>query len=169
MDQIVGFVKDYNAYFSMGLLVFSLLLFIYMLVMSSRISRLAKCKSKKLAEASAEEIADAVTEQSAFISRLQDRLDGAMVRQMDLGQALAGCIQKANVVRFNAFEDVGGEQSFALSLLDDKNNGVVISSLYGRQDCRLYVKTITNGTAERALSKEEQQAIEGRPNKTSVA
>lgn len=169
MNQIVGFVKEYNAYFSMGLLAFSLLLFIYMLVMSSRISRVAKRRSEKLADASAEEIAEAVCEQSQLISHLQNRLDETMVRQMELREALAECVQKTNVVRFNAFEDVGGEQSFALSLLDDKNNGVVISSLYGRQDCRLYVKSITNGEAERALSKEEQQAVEGHKQKTPAA
>ncbi|MCE5323132.1 DUF4446 family protein [bacterium] len=169
MHVIVGFVKEYNAYLSIGLLVFSLILFGYMIVLSSRTSRLAKRKSVTLSGANAEELAEAISEQSALIYDLRNKMDEVHVRQMELGQAIEKCIQNTNIIRFNAFEDVGGEQSFALSLLDANNTGIIISSLYGRQDSRLYVKSVTNGEGERALSEEEQRAIGVRPKKTTVA
>lgn len=64
------------------------------------------------------------------------------------------------LVRFDAFEDVGGEQSFALAIYDEEGDGVVVSSLIGRTDCRVYCKAIHAGRAERDLSREERLAIE---------
>ncbi len=64
------------------------------------------------------------------------------------------------VIKFDAFEDVGGSQSFALAIFDDQGDGAVITSLLGRTDCRVYCKTISRGRTERQLSQEEQRAIE---------
>ncbi len=64
------------------------------------------------------------------------------------------------VVRYDAFDDVGGSQSFALAVYDDKGDGAVITSLVGRLDCRVYCKPLTRGRSERTLSQEEQRAIE---------
>jgi len=69
-------------------------------------------------------------------------------------------IQKVGVVRFNPFKDTGGDQSFAIALLDKNNNGVVISSLYSREGTRIYTKPIEKGDSSYHLSEEEKQAIE---------
>ncbi len=63
------------------------------------------------------------------------------------------------LVRYDAFEDVGGSQSFALAVYDDQGNGAVITSIVGRSDCRVYCKPLVNGRSERDLSQEEQRAI----------
>ena len=65
--------------------------------------------------------------------------------------ALTWCVQRVGMARFDAFDDVGGEQSFALALLDANNTGVVVTSLYGRQDCRVYIKGINKGEGERVF------------------
>lgn len=63
------------------------------------------------------------------------------------------------LVRYDAFADIGGQQSFAMALYDDNGDGAVISSIIGRADGRVYGKTITKGKAERELGDEEQKAI----------
>ena len=63
------------------------------------------------------------------------------------------------LVKYDAFEDVGGQQSFALAIYDDRGDGAVVSSIVGRADCRVYAKPIMGGKSERALSNEEQQSI----------
>jgi hypothetical protein len=68
-------------------------------------------------------------------------------------------IQKVGIVRFNPFSDVGGNQSFAIALLDNENNGFVISSLFIDQSSRVYTKPIRNGKSDHSLSKEEIEAI----------
>lgn len=68
-------------------------------------------------------------------------------------------ISKIGLVRYNPFSDAGGDQSFALALLNDQGNGIVLSSLYGREMNRVYAKKIENGSSKYQLSDEEKQAI----------
>ncbi|MBI2843486.1 MAG: DUF4446 family protein [Armatimonadetes bacterium] len=76
-----------------------------------------------------------------------------------ISQESARSMQKVGLVRFDAFPDVGGEQSFALALLDRDLNGVVLSNLYSRSDSRVYAKEVAEGRSEHALSDEEQEAL----------
>ncbi len=70
-------------------------------------------------------------------------------------------LYKFGLVRFNPFKSVGGDQSFALALLNGKNDGIVISSLYLKESSRTYAKAIKNGASEKyPLSDEEKKAIE---------
>jgi hypothetical protein len=69
-------------------------------------------------------------------------------------------VRKIGIIRFNPFKEVGGDQSFSIALLDANNSGVVVSSLYSREDNRVYGKPIKNGKSEYQLSEEENQAIE---------
>lgn len=68
-------------------------------------------------------------------------------------------IQKVGVIRFNPFKETGGDLSFSLALLDYYNNGVVISSLHGREETRIYAKPIIQGKSQYHLSEEEQKAL----------
>lgn len=68
-------------------------------------------------------------------------------------------IQKVGLVRFNPFKDTGGNQSFAVALLDAANNGIIVSGLYTRNETRVYSKPINSGKSEFQLSEEEKQAI----------
>jgi hypothetical protein len=76
-----------------------------------------------------------------------------------LAEVQRRCVQHVAVVRYDAFEDVGGEQSFALAALDERGVGVVLSSVYSRSDVRVYAKEMRNGKPSHALSSEEQRAI----------
>ncbi len=69
-------------------------------------------------------------------------------------------IQKVNLIRFNPFEDIGGDQSFILVLLDKDNSGLILTSLHHRSFSRIYAKPIKNGQGDNiTLSKEEKSAI----------
>jgi len=69
------------------------------------------------------------------------------------------CIQKVGIIRFNAFEDVGSDLSFAIALLNYQDNGVVVSSIYGRSECHTYAKPINSGNSSYFLTDEEKQAL----------
>ena len=67
---------------------------------------------------------------------------------------------KINVLRYNPFEDIGGDQSFILTILNQDNSGVIVSSLHNRDLTRVYAKPIKNGEGDNiTLSKEEKLAI----------
>lgn len=67
---------------------------------------------------------------------------------------------KINITRFNPFDNVGGDQSFILTILDQANSGVILTSLHNRDLTRIYAKSVKNGQTENnTLSKEEKLAI----------
>ena len=68
-------------------------------------------------------------------------------------------VQKVGFLRFNPFQDTGGDNSFAISFLDHGNNGVVVSSFYTREGVRIYAKKIENGVPKQPLSDEEKQVL----------
>ena len=68
-------------------------------------------------------------------------------------------VQHVGIVRFNPFEDAGGDQSFAIAVLDESKNGIVISSLYGRGMSRIYAKPLEKAASRYQLSEEEKRAI----------
>lgn len=92
---------------------------------------------------------DVVSERVDALNKLHHELD-------DLSQR---SIQKVAVVRYNPFADTGGDQSFAIALLDSLGNGVVLSSLHSRTDTRVFAKPVQSGRSKYQLSDEEQNAI----------
>jgi hypothetical protein len=68
-------------------------------------------------------------------------------------------VQRVGLVRFNPFEDTGGNQSFAVALLDANEDGLIVSSLHARQGTRIYAKAVAGGRPESALSDEEAEAL----------
>lgn len=68
-------------------------------------------------------------------------------------------VQKVGFLRFNPFRDTGGDQSFIIVLLDRRNNGVLLSSLYTRDGIRLYAKNVEKGKSKHPLSAEEEKVL----------
>lgn len=91
-----------------------------------------------------------VEKQHAEIRNLIDAIDASM----------ENCIQKIGIVRYNAFKDTGSDLSFALALLDEKNNGVVLNGIYSREMSNIYAKPVENGKSKYTISEEEQEAIQ---------
>ena len=79
------------------------------------------------------------------------------LRQLE--QMYLTTIQHVGVVRFNAFPDAGSDLSFAIAVLDGNRDGFVLSSIYGRDESRVYAKPVQKGESNYFLSQEENQAI----------
>ena len=95
-----------------------------------------------------DEVREAV-QKSNQIEQENKRLD-AMVKKS---------LHKVGVVRFSAFDGIGSDLSYAVALLDDNNNGIILSSLFGREESRTYAKPIVNGASSYTLTDEELQAL----------
>jgi hypothetical protein len=105
---------------------------------------------------SIEAILDAHLEKVFAVGR---DLDALAARTTTLETAQRRAFQRVGLVRYNPFEETGGNQSFALALLDVEGNGWVLSSLHARSGTRVYAKAIRAGRAEGGLSAEETEAI----------
>ncbi|WP_370865224.1 DUF4446 family protein [Nocardioides agariphilus] len=72
-----------------------------------------------------------------------------------------GALRHLSVVRYDAFEDMGGHLSWSLALLDDSGDGVVLTAIHGRSDARTYAKNVTGWRGDQQLSPEEEEALSG--------
>lgn len=93
------------------------------------------------------------------VQAVDHKLDDLTKLHENLQEKAALASQKIAVVRFNPFGDTGGDQSFALAVLDDHNSGYILTSIHGRTGTRVYVKPIDFGKSKYNLSTEEQQAL----------
>jgi hypothetical protein len=100
-----------------------------------------------------DQLLQARSEDQAEWSRLRERVDS-------LDRRIVSAKRFAGLVHYDAFDDVGGDQSFALALYDERGDGIVLTSVVGRASTRLYCKTLVGGRCDRQLGDEELQAIE---------
>jgi hypothetical protein len=93
------------------------------------------------------------------VFEVSNEVDELTVRTAVAESNLRQSFQRIGLVRFNPFEDTGGNQSFALALLDANGDGLVLSSLHSRGGTRVYAKSVNGGRAETTLSGEESEAV----------
>jgi hypothetical protein len=105
---------------------------------------------------SLEAVLDAHLDKVYAVSR---ELDELAARMAVLEGAQRRSFQRVGLVRYNPFEETGGNQSFALALLNEAGDGWVLSSLHARSGTRVYAKSIKAGRADTGLSEEETAAL----------
>lgn len=90
---------------------------------------------------------------------LTRELAGLAAEVAGLQDAVGHSVQRVGLIRFDAFEDMGGQLSFAAALLDARGDGIVLSSINGRSETRMYAKPVEAGASRHNLSAEEDEAI----------
>ena len=98
-------------------------------------------------------------QQSQRLDGLSGRVDALNKLHRELEAITQRAIQKVGVIRYNPFADAGGDQSFAIALLDAEGSGLVVSSLHSRTETRVFAKPVRAGRSTYPLSDEEQQAV----------
>lgn len=134
---------------------------VWVLDLQARLGRLQRRHEKPFAAEEEEDAGMAAALQS-LASRLSEttaRTERLVARAEQIDAALAHTVQGVGLVRFRAFQDTGGDQSFALALMDGEGNGVVLSALYGRGATRIYAKPVQGWLSPKALGEEEEQAL----------
>jgi hypothetical protein len=123
---------------------------------TSRLDRRLRGLTRGAEGQSLEAILDAHLDKVYAVAR---DLDGLAARSAVLEQTQQRAFQRIGLVRFNPFEDTGGNQSFALAVLDARGDGFVVSSLHARAGTRVYGKAVSGGRSESNLSAEEAEAL----------
>ena len=98
-----------------------------------------------------------VTEASDRATARGDELEEQITR---LGQSMGSCVQRIGFVRFDAYPDVSGRQSFSLVMLNGRGDGTILTGLFGRSDGRCFGKSVVGGQADAPLSEEEEDALQ---------
>lgn len=159
MDNVIDFLKTDNFLMLISVIICILLIgFIILIVKLSSINKKYKKFMNKLGNGKniEEDLenymyrVERVEKQNMEIKNLVDSID----------KNLESCIQKIGMVRYNAFKDTGSDLSFALAMLDENNNGIVLNGIYSREMSNIYAKPVENGKSKYAISEEEKEAIQ---------
>lgn len=159
MQSVLNSISQHSAALLLALCVATGALTVVTLVLANRLRRMQSRLRTLLEGARGETLERMLMDHLAERLALQEGVEALESRMGKAEQKLLTTKRHIGLVRYNAFEDVGGQQSFALAVFDDNGDGALITSLVGRVDCRVYCKPLLGGRSERNLSQEEQRAI----------
>ena len=136
---------------------------LWVIVLGVKLRRMRAAQRTILGDQETDLAAHAASLQEAFV-QLRDWVEevaaGLEGRVAATERRVDGSITHTSVVRYDAMNELSGQQSSTVALLDERRSGVVISSILHRDQARLYVKQVRDGHPEYELSPEEQQAVE---------
>lgn len=93
------------------------------------------------------------------VAHSEEEIRKLSVYYKELNKKQEKCLQKVGIVRYNAYKDTGSDLSFAVCLLDEKNDGIVFNGIYSRDMSNIYAKPIHNGESRYKVTPEESEAI----------
>ncbi|HVM24027.1 MAG TPA: DUF4446 family protein [Candidatus Limnocylindrales bacterium] len=136
-----------------------LILLVAVVVQSVRIGRAVRAYRELVADGNGGSLHDRLAGNAAALDRATQRMAAMEAMHGLIDERTRRSLQHIGMVRFNPFDDTGSDQSFAIALLDDRRDGIVISSLHGRTNTRLFAKPVNDGSSDHHLSDEEAEAI----------
>lgn len=158
---MINFISAYIPYVLAFLVLLNILLIVVICFFINKVSRLRRRFERFMnPESKNHNIEALLLENNRLVARVKEANDEIEKEQKIITNKLRSCIQYIGIIRYNTFEDVGGDLSYAIALMDEEKNGVVLNSLYYREGCYTYGKPIIAGESKYQLSAEEQQAID---------
>lgn len=157
ISQILGFDSDYII---IGLLAIVLIMFIIMIINMVQIFKLKKRYKIFMSGKNARNLEKTLIERLDQVDALLDANAANEKNIKILFNKMKFTFQKVGLVKYDAFNEMGGKLSFSLALLNEKNNGFVMNAVHSREGCYTYVKEIIDGNSIIVLSPEEQEALD---------
>lgn len=138
-------------------------------VLTGRLRRLERACAALTADSGAPSFVHAVRQSRRIGDGLRRDVDALAADLADVRTGLAASVRHVGVVRFDAFDDVAGQLSYSVALLDDAGDGVVLSAISGRNEMRSYAKPVRAGRSPHRLSPEELEALRSARHASPVA
>ena len=157
-----GFVSAISAYSSLFVILLTLVCIILLFVtinLSMTVKRLEKKYRSFMRGADGVSLEKELLKRLGSVEKFEKRLDNY---KEDLGRydrLMSKTAHKYGIVKYDAFDDVGGKLSFVLAFLDDEDSGFVLNAVHSKENCFLYIKEILKGESYIMLSNEEIQAL----------
>jgi hypothetical protein len=159
MDELNRYLADNLVIVVAALTALILILLVVALLQSIRLRRAVRAYRALVRDGGHGSLGDVLERHVGRVEEVRNRLGDLDRLHTELERRAQTSIQHIGLVRFNPFEDTGSDQSFAIALLDERRDGIVISSLHGRNNTRVFAKPVAGGNSSHALSDEEAQAI----------
>lgn len=159
LEQIIEFLNKYNVFITIGLIILVFILIIILIAslistskMKDRYRKIMKGTNNKNLEELLVSSLDKIDNMEEITNEVKDMCNKT-------SKKVSSCIQKVAMQRYKAFEDIGSDLSYSIALLDGSNNGVIITSIYSRNESITYAKPIDDGISRYDLSQEESNVL----------
>lgn len=156
ISEYLGFDSDYII---IGLAAFCVILFILTLVNMAKTSNIRKKYEAFMQGSDAKSLEDTLITRLSQVDDLMAANEANELSIKKLSDNMRFTFQKVGLVKYDAFNEMGGKLSFSLALLNESNNGFVLNAVHSREGCYTYVKEIIDGNSIITLAEEEQEAL----------
>lgn len=165
MSDLLEVLNSLQPYIIIGLSVLVIILLIMVIVALKSINRLEARYRKLTRGMNNKNLEEIIVGYLNNIDEFKDEAEKIKEDQNSLEEKIKKCVQKVSILRYKAFDDIGSDLSFSIALLNDKNDGIILTGIYGRNDSTVYAKPIDNGISRYDLSDEEIEVLEDALNK----
>lgn len=159
MDFVQNF-KDIiitNLYLIISVILITLL--VWNISITITLSKLTNKYKKLTRGTSGKNIEQLISDKYDTIDKVHETVDNLNGEMKNLKNQLDKCVQKQSIIRYNAFSDTGSDLSYSIALMDNYNNGFVLTGIYGRNESVTYAKPIELGKSKYPLSNEEELVL----------
>jgi hypothetical protein len=156
ISQYLGFDSDYII---IGLAVFCIVLLILVIINISQTSKLKKKYAAFMLGKNAKSLEDTLITRLDQVDKLLTANEANEKNIQKIFENMKYTFQKVGLVKYDAFNEMGGKLSFSLALLNKSNDGFVLNAVHSREGCYTYVKEIIDGNSIITLADEEQEAL----------
>ena len=155
VEGIINSIKDFVPYIVIGMIMIILLLFIVVIILFKTIGSIDKRYRRLMRGTSGKNLEELINTKLDYVEEAKITCEKALSKSEILEEKMKDCIQKVAIMRYKAFEDVGSDLSFSIAILDDKNDGILLTGIYAREDSTTYAKPVDKGISRYDLSEEE--------------
>ena len=159
MNIIDNILRDYNAIVVFIIITLILIVFVWNIILSVRLKTLGEKYKKFMRGSSGKNFENMLLDHVEDIEEAVERVNMINEDLINVKNQMDKCIQKCNIIRYNAFSDTGSDLSFSIAMLDNFNDGFIITGIYGRNESIAYAKPITKGISSYPLSVEEEMVL----------
>lgn len=143
-----------------GMAILLIVVLILLILMIKKVKLLSRNYKNFMRGKDAESLEEVILKKFDEIDELKTANRENRKQIEDITQNLLLTYQKIGIIKYDAFQEMGGKLSFALALLDKSNNGFVMNSMHNRESCYTYIKEIIDGKSYITLSEEEKKAVD---------
>ena len=156
ISQYLGFDSDYII---LGLAGFCIILFILVIVNMAQTSKMKKKYKKFMSGKNAKSLEEILVKR---LNQIDSLVDANATNEKNIKKVVNNMkftFQKVGLVKYDAFNEMGGKLSFSLALLNETDDGFVMNAVHSREGCYIYIKEIVGGNSIIVLADEEQEAL----------
>lgn len=159
MQEVINLINNYGTYITLALIGLVLILIIVVISCIVSTSKMKNKYRKMMRGTNSKNLEELIVKSLDKIDSMQDTTDNVKEICENTSKLINSCVQKVAMKRYKAFEDVGSDLSYSIAMLDGNNNGVIITSIYSRNESITYAKPIDNGISRYDLSEEESSVL----------